>query len=35
MEKNQPNNKMQHQIEETLSMRNELEKYLTIGNGLY
>ena len=28
MEKNQPNNKMQQQIEETLSMRNELEKYL-------
>ena len=28
MENNQPNNKRQHQIEETLSMRNELEKYL-------
>jgi len=28
MENNQPNNKIQQQIEETLSMRNELEKYL-------
>ena len=28
MEKNQPNNKMQQQIEESQSMRNELEKYL-------
>ena len=28
MENNQPNNKMQQQIEETQSMRNELEKYL-------
>ena len=28
MEKNQPNNKMQQQIEETLSLRDELEKYL-------
>ena len=28
MENNQPNSKMQQQIEETLSLRNELEKYL-------
>jgi tyrosine-protein kinase Etk/Wzc len=28
MEKNQPNSKMQQQIEESQSMRNELEKYL-------
>ena len=28
MENNQPNNKMQQQIEETLSLRDELEKYL-------
>jgi tyrosine-protein kinase Etk/Wzc len=29
MEKNQPNNKMQKQIEESHAMRNELEKYLS------
>ena len=28
MEKNQPNSKMQQQIEETLNLRDELEKYL-------
>jgi len=28
MENNQPNNKIQQQIEETLNLRDELEKYL-------